>query len=281
MPSATGTLSSGMPDWLPRVISTACALTPRGGGFDGHAHDDHDEICLVANDGSIIRHGGVEREAEAGTVFLFRRGERHGYRNRARQEPHLWLVHFIADEALYRDCPRLAAADPERRVWTLSRDQLAGYQGLFVRLQAELVGDRPGAQAAAAAWLRLLLIGAARWDAPGAPAQSPPPHDAELMTLWEVINDHVERPADFASALRRRVPNYDSLRHRFRRVYACAPRDALLTLRMDRAKNLLLESELPVKEVAERLGYARQQEFARAFHARVGRSPTAWRAQPF
>jgi len=269
-----------MPEWLPLVVSAGCSLTPRGGGFAGHIHADHDEICLVANEGSIIRHAGVEREVEAGTVFLFRRGEFHGYRNLPRQEPHLWLVHFIADEALYRECPRLAAADPEQRVWRLSRDQLAGYQGLFVRLQAELAGQRPGAGAAAAAWLRLLLVGAARWDAPRAPALAPPPHDAELMTLWEVIYDHVDRPADFTGALARRVPNYDSLRHRFRRIYDCAPRDALLNLRMERAKSLLLESDLPVKEVAERLGYARQHEFARAFHARVGRSPTAWRQQP-
>ena len=283
MPAADAADPASVPpmsDWLPLVLSAGCTLTARGGGFDGHIHGDHDEICLVANDGTLIRHGGVERAVDAGTVFLFRRGELHGYRNGPGQEPHLWLVHYLADEELYRECPRLAAADPEQRVWRLTRDQLAGYQGLFVRLQAELAGNRPGARAAAAAWLRLLLVGAARWSAADAPALAPPPHDPELMTLWEVINDHIERPADFASALRRRVPNYDSLRHRFRRIYACAPRDALLSLRMERAKHLLLESTLPVKDVAERLGYGRQHEFARAFAARVGRSPTAWRAQP-
>ncbi len=265
--------------WLPAVVSMGCSLTEVGGGFEGHAHD-WDEICLVAGDGSVIRHAGVERSAAPGTVFLFRRGEQHGYRNGPRQEPHLWLAHFRADEELYRDCPRLADPDPERRVWRLSAEQLTGYQGLFSRLQAEAMGRRPGADAATAAWLRLLLIAAARWaDGEGAaPAQ--PTGDPELLALWEVIHDHIERPADLAGALKRRVRNYDSLRHRFRTVFGCAPRDALIQLRIQRAKHLLLETELSIGAIAERLGYARQHEFARAFAREVGTAPSVWRAQP-
>lgn len=266
--------------WLPRVLSTGCALTPRGGGFPGHTHT-HDEICLVANEPSWIRHAGRERRVQPGTVFLFRRGEHHGFRNEPDEEPHLWLVHYVADEALYRDCPRLRSSDPEQRVWRLSAEQQAAYQGLFVRLQSELAVDRAGAGAAAAAWLRLILIAAARWDEGAPPTPAAPPHDPELMVLWEVIHDHIDRPADFASALRRRVPNYDSLRHRFRRQHGLAPRDLLLRLRMERAKHLLLESVLPVTAVAEQLGYGRIHEFIRAFRTHVGRTPSAFRANPF
>lgn len=267
--------------WLPSVLSTSCQLTPRGGGFPGHIHADHDEICLVANEPSWIRHAGHERLAQPGTVFLFRRGEFHGYRNDAKHEPHLWLVHYVADAALYRDCPQLASPDPEQRVWALKPGQLAGYQGLFMRLQAELSTERAGSQAAAAAWLRLILISAARWSDDDAPVLAPPPHDPELMALWEVINDHIDRPADFSSALARRIPNYDSLRHRFRTTYGIAPRDLLLRLRMDRAKHLLLDSNLPVTEVAAQLGYGRIHEFTRVFRTHVGCTPTAFRANPF
>ncbi len=83
-----------------------------------------------------------------------------------------------------------------------------------------------------------------------------------------MINDYIQRPADFASALRRRVPNYDSLRHRFRRVYACAPRDALLSLRMEGAKNMLLESDLPVKAWGMPVSTSSRGPSARASAAR-------------
>lgn len=267
--------------WLPTVISTGCMLTPRGGGFSGHIHADHDEICLVANQPSWIRHAGHERVAEPGTVFLFRRGEFHGYRNEAHHEPHLWLVHFVADEALYRECPVLASTDPDQRVWHLSPVQQRAYQGLFVRLQAELASAHSGSRAATAAWLRLILIGAARWREPQAPSVAPPPHDAALMNLWEVIHDCVDRPADFSGALARRVPKYDALRHRFKATYGLAPRDLLLHLRMHRAKQLLLESDMTVTAIAAQLGYGRSHEFTRVFHSHVGCTPTAFRANPF
>ncbi len=265
---------------LPWPYSFGCALTPRGGGFPGHAHD-HDEICLVANQGTIIRHAGVERQVGPGTVFLFRRGELHGYRNAIDQEPHLWLVHFQPDERLYQSCPQLADADPEERVWQLAPEQLASYQALFTRLMVEsLHPDAPGHREALASWLRLILVAAARWDH-GAPEAITVAADSEISNLWEVINEHLESPgADFSAALSRRVPNYDSLRHRFKRLYGRAPRDFLATMRINRAKHLLLETDEGVGWIAQRLGYGRLAEFTRAFTRQVGRSPRAFRARP-
>lgn len=165
-------------------------------------------------------------------------------------------------------------------MWSLTPAQLAGYQGLFVRLQAERAVARGGAAAAESAWLRLILIAAARWAEAGAPPVAPPQQDAELAALWEVIHEHIDRPADFAGALKRRIANYDSLRHRFRKIYGLSPRDLLLRLRIDRAKHLLLESSMPVTEVSELLGYGRVHEFARIFRSHVGSTPSGFRASP-
>ncbi len=271
-----------MTDWLPRPLSWGCGLTARGGSLLGHVHDANDEICLVANQATEIRHGGIWRQAVPGDVFLFRRGEVHGYRNARDQEPHLWLVHYEVDETLYRECPRLADPDPERRTWHLDAEQVSGYQALFTRLIAESMHPgRPGHEAALSGWLRLILISAARWDEPV--AQDPPAvaADPEIANLWEIINEHLESPdADLTAALARRVPNYDSLRHRFKRLYGRAPRDLMAHMRIERAKHLLLETELPVGGIAEQLGYGRLAEFTRAFTRQVGRSPRDFRKNP-
>lgn len=268
--------------WLPRPLSLSCGLTPRGGGFAGHVHERHDEICVVADQPTTIRHGGVERPAAAGTAFLFRRGEMHGYRNARDQEPHLWLVHFEADEALYRDCPRLADPDPERRVWRLDAAQLTGYQALFTRLLAEsMQPERPGHHAAVSAWLRLILVAAGRWGGRGIADPPTVAADPELAGLWEILHEHVEAPeADLTAALARRVRNYDALRHRFKRAYGRAPREVMTHLRIERAKHLLLETDAPVGAIAERLGYGRLAEFTRAFTRQSGRSPRAFRCDP-
>jgi AraC-like DNA-binding protein len=266
--------------WLPQPLSWGCSLTACGGGFGGHIHD-HEEICLVANDGSLMRHAGVERLCAAGTVYLFRQGEVHGYRNGPQQQPHLWLVHYRRDPDLDAACPRLADPDPLRRIWRLSPAQLAAWQAVFQRLMAEsMYPGRVGHAAAMSSWLRLLLVQAARWDA-AQPEAVGLADDPALARLWEIINEHVEAPeADFGAALARRVPNYDSLRHRFKRIYGRAPRDLLGHLRIERAKHLLLETDQPVAWLATRLGYARASEFTRAFVRGTGQTPSAFRIAP-
>jgi AraC family transcriptional regulator len=48
-------------------------------------------------------------------------------------------------------------------------------------------------------------------------------------------------------------------------------------LRMDRAKQLLAQTALPLAEIATRVGYQTQAHFTGVFHARVGTTPRAYR----
>ena len=49
--------------------------------------------------------------------------------------------------------------------------------------------------------------------------------------------------------------------------------------RMDRAKQLLAQTDLPLAEVAIRVGYQTQAHFTGVFHARVGMTPRAYRVR--
>ncbi len=53
----------------------------------------------------------------------------------------------------------------------------------------------------------------------------------------------------------------------------------LRNLRLDRAREMLLEEGASVKEVSWAVGYASQSHFAHAFRDRFGTSPRDW-AQP-
>lgn len=265
--------------WLPRVISAGCVSARPSGGFAGHQHAEYDELTLITRDPAWVRIAGRERQVEPGTAFLHRAGEVHAYRTGAQDAPLYWVVHFVPDPELCRACPRLADSDPERRCWHPGATAQAGFHGLFLRTQAELAAGRPDSAAAASAWLRLMLIAASRWGDPG-PELAPPDADPALSALWELIHDHADRPVGFSAAVRTRIPNYDSLRHRFRRVYGMAPREALARLSIERAKALLLEPGHTVAAVARRQGYARANEFIRSFRRRVGRTPSAFCADP-
>ena len=51
----------------------------------------------------------------------------------------------------------------------------------------------------------------------------------------------------------------------------------ITTVRMDMAKQLLLEGEWKVHEVSERVGYANPYYFSACFKNRVGLSPSEYR----
>ncbi len=268
---------------LPRVLGMGCYLTrpgtePELSSYDWHDHVI-DEVLLVTDSATTIGHGGEQSRAEPNTVFLHRRGERHGYWNGPSDAPRTWVVHYQPEEAFYDQCPQLADPDPRSRVWHLTTGQTSELKDLFLKTFAEHRDSRAGSPAAESAWLRLLLVAMARFADGNETGMQPKISDEELASLWRVVNDYAIAPAALGATLGR-FPNYDSLRHRFRKIYGASPRAMAMSLRIERAKSLLLETKLSVKEVAERLGYARQHEFSRTFNQHVGCPPSEWRDKP-
>ena len=152
---------------------------------------------------------------------------------------------------------------------------------MFLQMLNERIRPREFQTQAESAWLRLLLISVHRWvTGDTGDALTPDSVSPELVRLWHLVNASVGQPAEFQEQIHT-LPNYDSLRHGFKRAFGCSPRDMMLRLRIQHAKNLLLETNLSIKEIADRSGYQRQHEFARAFRQHTGVAPTVWRAQPF
>jgi AraC-like DNA-binding protein len=63
----------------------------------------------------------------------------------------------------------------------------------------------------------------------------------------------------------------------FKATAGATPMQWLLAQRIDRAKNLLLNSGLPIDEIAHHCGFADQSHFTRAFAGRMGDTPGSWR----
>lgn len=65
----------------------------------------------------------------------------------------------------------------------------------------------------------------------------------------------------------------------FRRSTGLTPHDLLVTRRIDRARSLLLETDLPVVEIAGKVGYRSPRSFAAVFKQRTGLAPTQYRGR--
>jgi AraC-like DNA-binding protein len=66
----------------------------------------------------------------------------------------------------------------------------------------------------------------------------------------------------------------------FTAAYDCSPKAFVQTARLSAAARMLKGSTLPVKSIAASVGYASRSHFTRAFQAKFGRDPSAFRRSP-
>ena len=85
-----------------------------------------------------------------------------------------------------------------------------------------------------------------------------------------VLEDIARRVASSRRQLQRA---FDEVGHTSFRTY-------LTNFRMDRAAELLAGTDLPVRDVADAVGYRQPAQFAKAFRRRHGCSPSEYRALP-
>jgi len=150
------------------------------------------------------------------------------------------------------------------------------FRALLEELAAPRLGGRAMAQALMTQWLVLLLR---RLTARG----------GERLPWLQAARDPQLAPAVAAMLAR---PEQDSglddlaalagmsrstFVARFREIFGQPPHAFLTACRLDRAARLLTTTDLPVKTVAGRVGYRSRSHFTRAFKARFGRDPAAWR----
>lgn len=67
------------------------------------------------------------------------------------------------------------------------------------------------------------------------------------------------------------------LESRFRRLLGRTPHEEILRVQMDRVKQLLVETDLPLAEVAERAGFAHVEYLSVVFKRETGIPPSAFR----
>ncbi|HEU5396664.1 MAG TPA: AraC family transcriptional regulator [Verrucomicrobiae bacterium] len=89
---------------------------------------------------------------------------------------------------------------------------------------------------------------------------------------------HLDAPVEMEDVSRRVGLSISTFYYLFKRVTGVTPNAFFIRARMQRARQLLQEPDLNVKEVAARLGYADQFYFSRIFKSVNGVSPKDFRA---
>src|SRR5919108_311074 len=108
-------------------------------------------------------------------------------------------------------------------------------------------------------------------------SQSTPPE--ALWRARELIDGHYARPLDLDEHARTaNFSRYHFLRA-FRRAFHVTPHEYLTRKRIERAKELLAQSQFTVTEVCFEVGFESLGSFSTLFHKIVGWSPSIYRAR--
>ena len=92
-----------------------------------------------------------------------------------------------------------------------------------------------------------------------------------------ILERHTEELVDMEQLAASLGVSYERFRHLFKQQTGLAPYQYHLQLRINRAKELLRETALPLTEITASLGFADLSHFSNIFKRKVGLWPSQWR----
>jgi AraC-like DNA-binding protein len=102
---------------------------------------------------------------------------------------------------------------------------------------------------------------------------------AALETILSHCQLHYAEEIDFEALAAEHAMSYSLLRQRVRQITGLPPAQYLLKLRCSAARSLLTDTDLSVKEIAERTGLPDPYHFSRVFKRQTGCSPREYRVR--
>lgn len=205
----------------------------------------------------------------AGTAILLFPGEWHRYRPRSETGWDEYWVSFSG--VIPQQLARFGFLGPSQPALAIGRDErlLQQYQAILDEVRAEPVGYQ---QVVASKVLVIL----ATIQAIVRRQRSTDRHEA-VVTQAKLLLQQPESlvSIDWLAEQVRLSPA--QLRRVFKEHTGVSPYQYYNQMRMNRAKELLRDTTLSVKQVADQLCYESPYHFSKAFKTVTGRSPTEWR----
>ncbi|MEO1128082.1 MAG: AraC family transcriptional regulator [Planctomycetota bacterium] len=234
-----------------------------------HAHADVIQLALVTRCGGRAYVGERWTGLADTSALVAYAGDRHGFQLKPLGRGASVMLLKLAVDVPGRPFPRLATGiEPATRL-------LEGVERLH--RQAPLHGEEPSF------WLAALCDVLLHWPRAGGGGALLGPmgdEDDAVRAALDLIEDNLDQPPsleEMASAAHLSVRQFC---RRFETAMGRTAHDYMAARRVERAKAMLFEPELPISTVAEQVGFASSATFSRWFRQRVGCSPGAFRSDP-
>ena len=185
-----------------------------------------------------------------------------------------WHEHWIGfDGEIARRWLRHRVVTPKNPVLKMNAEDTV--LATFSRVMQSIRANRPALQQILAGATDNLmgLVYSAQQAQPATDAQNTNAIESAITRIQNEFAHHLDMQL-LASEL---GVSYSSFRHTFTAHTGLSPHQYLLEFRLVRARSLLAESELSVKEIAMQTGFEDEFYFSRLFRQKLNFTPSQWR----
>ena len=249
---------------------------PKEYNFDwakGRVLYDHELVYVSHGSGIFESRHSAPQPIEAGQVIFLFPGVWHRYRP---DEQTGWNEHWVGfDGDVARHWVKNKFFSPRAPVFKPGQEEK--WLTLFTELIAVIKLNRPALQQVMAGFTAQMLGLLYSGQQAGLAGD-----DHSLLIVQKAIAKmQTELEVGFHPQAMARELNisYSSFRHTFQQHTGTSPHQYLLELRLVRARNLLTEARLSVKEIAQRTGFDDEHYFYRFFKLKTGLTPSQWRSR--
>jgi LacI family transcriptional regulator len=103
--------------------------------------------------------------------------------------------------------------------------------------------------------------------------------DRQIAAALGMIREQACEGLDVPALVKALPISRSSLERRFAQLLGRSPNAEILRVKLDRTKQLLRESDLPLMAIAEKTGFQNQEYLSRVFKKKLGFTPGQFRAQ--
>ena len=235
------------------------------------------QIVLITRGGGIFESGptGTKR-INADSILITVPGVWHRYRpNNETGWEEYWVG--MNGEQLHR-LQRQGIIGPENPILKIA--DCAELESLFSNLIDRVRQNPQRTHTIAAVALQILAASLELVEAQPLPQRTTPMHSAEDAIVAEAIQfiwDHSQRPMTIDDVVEQLPVGRRSLERRFRKALGRSLLDEITRCRLQRAKQLLEETTLPISQVAAAAGFSKTDRMNEVFQRDEGLSPWAYR----
>lgn len=186
---------------------------------------------------------------------------------------HLCTIHWEQSASFAEEFPNVRVG---RTLFELDRNRLTCAGGVAaLDLMLALIADHHGPKLAAAVSDSFLHTQMREADSPQrlSPRERFGVSDSRLLDLLVRMESNVEEPFTRQALAQQAGVSVRQLDRLFRKYMGCSPAAQYSRLRLQRARQMLQQTDLSVGEVAAGCGYGNASHFARCFRQQFGHAP--------